>query len=59
MLELEDCGYDLLANCKGGDNASEIFKDADVVAFFGGLPRNAVIKYFFKIFSIKKRLNII
>ena len=42
MLELEDCGYNLVHNIACGFEPLEMFKDADVCIFLGGFPRKKV-----------------
>jgi len=39
VLELMDCGYDLLNSIKTATDANKAFKGVDVVIFLGGFPR--------------------
>jgi malate/lactate dehydrogenase len=38
-MEIQDCSYPLLMSLAYGDQAMEMFKDADVIVFLGGFPR--------------------
>lgn len=38
-MEIIDCAFALCKSVKYGDSAREMFRDADVVVFIGGLPR--------------------
>ena len=39
MLEIEDCGYELVESVVASHEPSEMFKDADICIFLGGFPR--------------------
>ena len=39
VMEIKDCAFPLCNSIVYGDNANEMFKDADVIVFFGGFPR--------------------
>lgn len=39
VMEINDCAFPLCKDVKFGDNAEEIFANADVIVFLGGFPR--------------------
>jgi malate/lactate dehydrogenase len=39
VMEIKDCAFPLCKTIEYGDNPREMFKNADVIIFFGGFPR--------------------
>jgi len=39
VMEIQDCGYDLIENIKYGDNPEDLFKNIDYLVCLGGFPR--------------------
>lgn len=44
VMEILDCAFPMCKSVVYGDNAREMFKDADVIVFLGGLPRTKEMK---------------